>query len=207
MEEFMSINNDRYLSPKDFFIGLSDFEFKIYGNRERLLIKAKVFEQEDAIGYMNIVYAIDLLHPIAKVYFSLSNNGIEFVDYRNNLYKNILKNSDSKLDLNSISCDWNTFLSDISIYDIGTISKNKFISLIGIGCIEANNHVITNLYHRSKLSPNVFLKIAKSFKNCEVINFNTLIQYGFNEIENEEIISIYEKKIIYQKILDHFISN
>lgn len=207
MEEFMSINNDRYLAPKDFFIGLSNLTFKIYGNRERLLIKAKTFEQEDSVGYMNIIYATNLVHPIAKVYFSLSVNGIEFVDYRNNLYRNILPNSDSKIDLNSIVCDWETFLSDISIYDIGTISKDRFINLIGTGCIESNNHVITNLYHRSKLSPNVFVKMAKTFKNCESINFNTLIQCGFNEIENEEIISIYEKKFIYQTILDHFISN
>ena len=49
--------------------------------------------------------------------------------------------------------------------------------------------------------------IAKEFKNCDSINFSSLVRQGFNEIEKNEIISIYEKKIIYQKILDHFLSN
>ena len=76
-----------------------------------------------------------------------------------------------------------------------------------IACIESTINVITNMYHRSKLSAVLFTKIAKEFKNCDSINFSSLVRQGFNEIEKNEIISIYEKKIIYQKILDHFLTN
>lgn len=84
------------------------------------------------------------------------------------------------------------------------INKNEFYNFIGMGCIESANIIITSLQHKSKLSASLFAKMAKEFRKPSIINFNSLISYGFNEIEKNEIISIYEKKLIYQRILDYF---
>lgn len=208
IQDFISINNVGFKNPKDYFIDLANYNFYVYGNQKRLLIKIPIESIGGKIKYINIVYAVDLVHPILKIYASLSDNGIEFALNNSITCYPISYSDDINIEINKLIFNWDEVLGlTQACNSIGSLSKNRFAFFIGIGCIESSNNVITNMYHRSKLSAILFTKIAKEFKNCDSINFSSLVRQGFNEIEKNEIISIYEKKIIYQKILDHFLSN
>lgn len=190
-----------------FFKELNIKDYVGYSAPNRVRIKSLVYNENNIKGYINLVYADDLIKPIAKAYFSLLKNGIEFVSQRYFYSDSILEGQKSFKNIEQVFCDWDVFISDIALYDRNVIDKNSFIKLIGLGCILSSSIVITNKYHRSKLSSNIFIQIAKEFKNLDYINFNSIIQKGFNEIEKNEIISIYEKKLIFQRILDNFISS
>lgn len=195
-----------YKNPFDFFIGLGDTIELIKGNSARFLIKKRITQRSNDILYMNIVYAVDLTNPIYKIYFSINHNGIEFVSKRIYIANNIT--IDGCFDLSTISIpSIDLILSDIECYNSITIDKTRFEKLIGIGCTHAINMTINKRGHLSKLSPSLFINIAKYFKKNETINIESIIILAFNEIETNEIISVYEKKLIFQEILDKFILN
>ena len=207
LETFMSITNEGYQSPSSCFLNFNE-TFKIYyGGPARLLIKFELESSVTQTKYLNAVYSLNVCNPIFKLYPSMSINGIEFVGNVGNSSYNITNEEKIKIDVIGYTTDWshieglaNKFMS------VGNITKNQFHYLIGLGCVQASNKTITNSQHRSKLSASLFTRLAKEFRKSDIINFNSLIIYGFNEIEKNEIVSIYEKKLIYERILDDFLS-
>lgn len=63
IQDFISINNVGFKNPKDYFIDLANYNFYVYGNQKRLLIKIPIESIGGKIKYINIVYAVDLVHP------------------------------------------------------------------------------------------------------------------------------------------------
>lgn len=200
------VGQTTYKNPLTFFPGLEDTIESIKGNNNRFLIKLAIEEKNSYTSYMNVVYAVDLKNPIFKVYFSVFNNGIEFVSNRIYIAYNVT--TEGSFDLSLIEKpDIDTMIADIQHYRIRPLNRTDFERFIGIGCVFSINKTINKRGHLSKLSPSIFIDIAKFFKKNETINIENIIQMAFNEIEINEIISEYEKKLIFQEILDYFISN
>ena len=85
------------------------------------------------------------------------------------------------------------------------MDEDNLIKFIGLGCLMASETTINKKFHLSKLSPIIFSKMASLNKKIHNMSLRKLIQFAFNEIEKDEIISVYEKKVIFQKILDKYL--
>ena len=63
IQDFISINNVGFKNPKDYFIDLANYNFYVYGNQKRLLIKIPIESIGGKIKYINIV---EILQAIDK---------------------------------------------------------------------------------------------------------------------------------------------
>ena len=207
-EDFFRINyNNGHKTPKELFLGLEDLnpEIIIAKSNFRFLIKKKLFDRNGNYGYINIAYAQDLTHPIYKIYYSFVNSGIEFVSYRFSKTESFDQNTES-IDINDyIDIDWDVIQADLSVYEDIEMDEDNLIKFIGLGCLMASETTINKKFHLSKLSPIIFSKMASLNKKIHNMSLRKLIQFAFNEIEKDEIISVYEKKVIFQKILDKYL--
>lgn len=207
-EDFFRINyNNGHKSPKDFFQGIESLNIDsvIAKSNFRFLIKKKLFDRNGDKGYLNIAYAQDLVHPIYKIYYSFIDSGIEFVSYRFSRTESFDENTES-IDINDyIDVDWDVVQADLNVYSDIDIDEDGLIKFIGLGCLMASETTINKKFHLSKLSPIVFSKMASLNKKIHNMTLRKLISFAFNEIEKDEIISVYEKKVIFQKILDKYL--
>ena len=56
IQDFISINNVGFKNPKDYFIDLANYNFYVYGNQKRLLIKQ--YKQDIITQYMKVMLLV-----------------------------------------------------------------------------------------------------------------------------------------------------
>lgn len=201
----ITVNSQVFKAPCAYFVGLINLDPDIIiGTDKRFLIRKVVESSDTTQVYLNIVYALDLTHPIYKLYYSVCHLGTELISsYIVSDFINRHDRIDLSLLPNFSESSKNDLINKIRLNNDPVLIDTPL--LIGLGVIEATKQTVSRRFHQSKISPNIFVKMTKLFKSNKYFSYNQILNFGFDEIEKDEVVSIYEKKLIFQQIIDSYI--